>query len=111
MKARIAQKSIVVIFAAIGLLATLDASWSYYEDQGKIYTVVKTEWYGDGKATLMDDLDGNGALYAVRWQVTLREERGYALRSLTIRDGVQKKNPLRVGDRVSIGVLGIPQRL
>lgn len=105
-------KYAVICFAAIGLIVVAEKSWTAFQDSGKVYVVTKSEWYSDGETTPMDVIiDGGGALYAARWQVTLKQERGSSLRTLTIRDGQMKGNPVYEGDRVIIGLLGSLQRL
>ena len=94
-------KYVVIGFAVIGLLTTVDTVWSVFYDYGKIFVVTRTEDYTEGKSVL------GGGLYDNRSQVTLKEDRGHgAIRTLHTR----MNSSFRPGDRVSFDLLGSPQR-
>lgn len=94
---------VVVGFAIVGLLATIDKAWSVYHDYGKTFVVTRTDNYTEGKAVL------GAGIYDNRSLVTLREERGYhVIRIINMDDG---KDSFYPGDRISFDLLGSPHRL
>lgn len=96
----------VFAFAFVGVLTVAGKFWNYFNDSNRVFVVTSTEWSEDDNATLVNLLTGKR-----RWIVTLKQERGYTIRAVTMTHDQKKTRSLYTGDRVSMDLMGLPHRL